>query len=557
GLVHQYMGPRDEVEAKLCKIWAEVLGLERVGIYDNFFEIGGDSILSIQITHKARADKLYFKVKDIFDRLTVANLSQIVNTNIFLHIKTPYMRIEGCVKLLPIQHWFFERNFTNLNHFNLSVFLELNKDIDFEIFQQALDIIVDYHDILKVHFVKNTNSSWKQVYLNNINRSVKWKTVDLHIEEDLDLIKEIKYHAIIAQKSLNIENGDLIQGVFFNCLLNKRNYFFWVIHHLVVDAISWSIILEDLNTAYNDLLFKRNLSLPVKTHSYQQWSNALYEYSQSPMLNTERAYWMNIINQFSLLPVDKNSGVLSIAGMNTINKELDENETLNLLKKVSMYKSEFKNLLLTALVLAFGDWKGSYKLSLFLEAHGREDTIGLDVSRTVGWFTTLFPINLKLSNPQNISLSINQITEILKNIPNKGIGYGVLRYLVPNSQNLSPEIDKNILIFNYLGQWDKSYAKSNNFHLSNEDVALNIDNNNQSYSLIKLNIAIINGRLTIYWGYSRKHYLKDTMEKLVYDFLENLKKITISPPTETNLNNIDLDLVDIDQVTLLKQIIEA
>ena len=301
------------------------------------------------------------------------------------------------------------------------------------------------------------------------------------------------------------------------------------IHHLVVDGVSWRILLEDLEQAYQTLKKGKPPSLAAKTHSYQQWAQALTTYAQSQNLHQQVDYWRTVQNDVRPLPVDFK--VKSPTGFTSgmIHTSLNPEETTALLQMVpKAYRTQINDILLTALTLAVGDWTKTYELFLDLEGHGREDIIqDIDLSRTIGWFTSIFPVYLKITNPQDLGEAIKTIKEVLRSIPHKGIGYGILKYLIPNEplslkdNTLHPSIS-----FNYLGQWDNTLdQKEKLFTFTSQSSGQSIDLNNLLPHLLSINSEVRQGVLHIFWDYSTGHYKTETINTLAQGFITRLQQL--------------------------------
>jgi non-ribosomal peptide synthase protein (TIGR01720 family) len=319
-----------------------------------------------------------------------------------------------------------------------------------------------------------------------------------------------------------------MRAVLFDCGKAKPQRLLIVIHHLMVDGVSWRILTEDLERLYSQLLKGETPSLPPKTHSYQQWTKALNEYAISQNLQKELSYWHRIEDRLKPLPVDFNHGPASGTAACTIAVSLTEKETTDLLQHVpKAYRTQINDILLTALVLAIGDWTKEYTVSLSLEGHGREDIIkDIDLSRTVGWFTSIFPVYLNIENPDNLGDAIKAVKETLRQIPHKGIGYGILSYLGQNTaSSIAPHSSQPTLSFNYLGQWDNTTSQKGLFTFARESAGLCVSDKNDSTHLLNINSEIKGGTLNLCFTYSHNHYHNQTIEHLALTFINKLKQL--------------------------------
>jgi non-ribosomal peptide synthase protein (TIGR01720 family) len=557
----EYIAPRTEVEQQLSEIWSEVLKVKNIGIHDNFFKIGGDSIISIQVVARSRQKNIYFSVKDLFNCPTIAELATLAKFEIKESVFKAFQgKVVGDILLTPIQKWFFEKDFCFKSHFNQATLLELGYKVDISLLKETCKKLISHHDMLTASYYRNSSGVWQQKCEYTEEGFKDWLEVDLSKIVDNNLSQEIEEYSTKAQASLDIENGVLVKIVFFNCGPNRLNRLLLVIHHLVVDGVSWRILIEDLNTIYNQLVRNEDISLPMKTHSYQQWSFSLQKYANSVEIKDEITYWHNVEPFDYILPTDFDRGYATVSQMKSLLLCLNEIETLNLLQRVpKAYRTQINDILLTALVLSMGEWQGHYKVNLSLEGHGREEIIkNIDLSRTVGWFTSIFPVYLSLDKPEDLGESLKQVKEELRRIPNKGIGYGVLKYLSSEQIDLLKGCNYPRISFNYLGQWDNTLIEDSLFKFAKEFTGESVCGENESPYLIDINAEVIQGRLNVYWGYSTQHYNLESMEKLSLNFISKLKLLIEHCCQENNFGytSSDFSLVNLDQAMLVKQMIE-
>lgn len=276
---HPFVPPENDLEKALQECWTEVLGIKEIGIHDNFFELGGDSIISIQLVSKARQKGIQFEIKELFLNSTIAKLASIATW------KKPEVQIKKTeshadeIPLTPIQHWFFQQNLKNSSQYNQSVLLQLKQRIDLNIMRQALDYVVNYHDVFRFRYEK-LNGVWHQFYSREPAK-VAFESCDI-----LEMEKKIE----TLEASLDIENGPLIRAAVFDGN-GSRQKMFLAAHHLIIDGVSWRILLEDLEMVYKQLADRKPPSLPAKTSSYFDWSMSLQKYAQSAELKKEIPYW--------------------------------------------------------------------------------------------------------------------------------------------------------------------------------------------------------------------------------------------------------------------------
>ncbi|MFL9459672.1 non-ribosomal peptide synthase/polyketide synthase [Scytonema tolypothrichoides VB-61278_2] len=526
GLVEQsFVAPRNHIEEILTQIWAEVLRVKQVGIHDNFFELGGDSILSIQILAKAKQAGLQLTLKQLFGNQTIAQLAAVAGTVKAIEVEQGL--ITGTLPLTPIQHWFFEQNLSQPHHFNQAFLLSVPSDLKPELLKQALQQLLVHHDALRLCFTQS-EFTWQQIH-STPNDNVAFSQIDLSALPESEQQAAIEANAASLQASLNLSEN-LVQVAFFALGIDKRARLFIAIHHLVIDGVSWRILLEDLQTAYQQLAQGQAIVLPAKTTSFKDWSYKLTEYAQSETLKSEVVYWLNESrSSVPSIPIDCMRGINTVASTSTVLVSLNEIETLALLQDVpKAYNTQINDVLLTALVLVLRRWTNSNRALFNLEGHGREDIIdGVDLSRTVGWFTTIFPVLVELEATENPVDALKSVKEQLRAIPNKGIGYGLLRYLSQDSEIVTKlqAFPPAQISFNYLGQFDRVLNTSTWMQLANESAGVEHSLNNNRAHLIDISSIISEERLQINWIYSKNVHQHATIENLAREFVKTLQEL--------------------------------
>ncbi|EGO65810.1 non-ribosomal peptide synthetase [Acetonema longum] len=510
----EYMAPRDETEEILARIWQEVLKVERVGLKDHFFALGGDSIKAIQVLSRLNQYGLKLEMKDLFKHPAIGELSGYVKAT---SRKAVQAVVEGDIGLTPIQHWLFEQSFTDKHHFNQAVMLYRREGFDEAALRSVFVRLAEHHDALRIVA--------KEGRL--FNRGTE---AGLYTLETLDLREAENFREIMAaesgrlQRSMDLYNGPLVKAKLYQA--RDGDHLFLVIHHLVVDGISWRILLQDLFQGYTQALSQEAITFADKTDSFKEWSERLAAYADSRELLQEVPYWAGL-EAIEVKPLikDQSVAVRSYREHNTVQVKLTEEETATLLKRANAaYHTEINDLLLTALGLAVREWTGDARILINLEGHGREEIIrGVDVSRTVGWFTAQYPVILDMSGERELACRIKSVKESLRQIPNKGIGYGILKYLTSPGYkaalqfNLQPEIS-----FNYLGQFD---GGNDGFAIEELTAGDCVSPDMESPYAIDINGMVAQGRLTLNFTYSRDEYGAATIEAVAAGFRKHLIRV--------------------------------
>ncbi|MDZ7949848.1 type I polyketide synthase [Nostoc sp. DedQUE09] len=528
-LDNDYVAPRNEVEQTIANIWQELLGIEQVGIDDNFFELGGDSVLGIQVS--ARAAKAGYRLapQQLFEHQTIAELAEVTSTKQI--VQTEQGLVTGSLPLTPIQHWFFEQNLSKPDHWNMAFFVEIMQAINPVLFEQAWQHLFIHHDALRLRFIPS-ESGWQQVN-NGLEKQVNLIHRDLSALSP-DVQKSLmEATATELQASLNLSDGPIVRGVLFDLGVNKSSRLLIIIHHLAVDFGSWRILLEDLETAYQQLRQGKAIQLPQKTTSFKQWSERLKEYAQSAELQKRlNSCLSERYKQVYRLPIDYPGGINTVASGESVSVALTETETQALLQEVlAVYRTNTQEVLLTTLVQAFKQWTGIKWLLFNTEEDARDgNTIieNVDVSRTVGWLTTLYPVLLDLEGAENPGDALKAVKEQFRNISSRTIDHGVLRYLSEDTTLTEKmrSLPQAEVFFLYLGQFGKSFDQSSMLRPTEESTGSAYSLQGTSPHLLGVT-AWVNeeGQLRLEFGYSTNLHRRETIEKLSHSFVEALKSL--------------------------------
>lgn len=568
------VAPRTREEGIILDIWKQLLGLDQVSIFDNFFELGGDSILSIQVTSRANQAGLQITPRQIFEKQTIAELAAqaVIGAGDIVTTQTRQGPVHGASPLTPVEHWFFEQKLPNPSHFNQSVMFEVKQTLDPVILEKTLVQLMNHHDALRSCF-KQTDTGITQFILDSdeLTRKVPFEYVDLEGISPEEVKQAIEAKAEGTQSSLDIFRGPLLRLVYFNLGPGKPGRLLFVIHHLVVDGVSWRILLEDLQNVYLQVSQLSEaaevVQLPAKSTSYQFWAQELNQYAQSPEASQELDYWKRITNlSGDKIAIKEISKIANLVGSTQVFRDaLSVEETRLLLQEVpAVYSSEINDVLLAALVLAYRDWNiangsipeviGETSLFLTLEGHGREDIFpGIDLSRTVGWFTSIYPVRLTIRDFDGPGEVIKKVKEQLRQIPRHGIGYGILRYLRDNNKEDLGDFDLPDISFNYLGQVDRTLT-SNLFGSAPESSGHPIDPNGQRAHLIEIDGGVVGGRLGMSWSYSENIFQAATIAALAGKYMNSLRSLIehCMSPEAGGFTASDFPLAGMDQASLDK-----
>jgi non-ribosomal peptide synthase protein (TIGR01720 family) len=529
-LEQELVSPRNPVESLLASIWAEVLRLEQVGIHDNFFELGGDSILSIQVIARANQAGLRLAPKDLFQHQTIAELAAVVETA--PRIAAEQGLVAGAVPLTPIQHWFFEQELAEPQHWNQALWLEGPPTLDPAVLEQALQHVLRQHDALRLCFTR-TASGWYQQHA-DLDGTGQLCRFDLSRIPAGEQLAALEAKASELQVSLDLARGPLMRMGFFDLGPYQSPRLLWVIHHLVVDGVSWRILLEDLQTAYHFLSQSQPVRLPPKTTSFQHWATRLHALAQTAAVAAELPYWRTQLSASDApLPLDAPATAERIteATLGMVEERLSVQETEALLHQVPhAYHTQITEILLAALLQTCAAWTGVPRLRVDLEGHGREDLFAeVDLSRTVGWFTSLFPLRLELAaqmltQPGEL---LKAVKEHVRQVPEHGLGFGLLRYLCQEEALSTPlrAWPSAEISFNYLGQFDQVVGAGALWRLAQESAGPLRGGQNRRPYLLEVSALVVEGQLRVEWHYSRQVHRRETIEGIAQRYLEALRTL--------------------------------
>ena len=377
-----------------------------------------------------------------------------------------------------------------------------------------------------------------------------FERIDISYCGETEIAETLSAEAARLHRSLNLQTGPIIRVALFDGGDKTESYLLIVIHHLAVDEVSWGVLLEDLETAYGQIAAGNGVSLPLKTTSFKSWAERLAEFARSTTIEEEIDYWTSRVSQpVAKLPVDK-WGSNSVASRRTVSVSLTADETRAVLQELpTKHRTQINEVLLAALAGTFTAWAGTSSFLVDLEGHGREHLFeGVDLARTVGWFTAIFPVSLNIGNSSTPVAGLRAVKEQLRAIPNRGIGYGMLRYLSGNGEvaDRLSRLPQAEVRFNYLGQRDTFLASSNMFapwsavpwhhfgqsgaKASHSREALETGGEAQSPKgergyLLNVISSVTNGQLRFDWTYSENIHARKTIESLADTCLAALRAL--------------------------------
>ena len=520
----EYSPPGSDIERLLVEIWEQVLGHPPIGVNDNFFTSGGDSIKAIQIS--ARMNRKGYKVgiRDIFQNPTIARLAPFIKKIEHITAQTP---VTGAVPLTPIQVDFFQNHKSEPHHFNQAIMFYSKESLDEQIIKAIFFKLQEHHDALRM--VYNYEQEQEEISQANLDIELSPDIRVYDFRKQKDAIATLEEEANKIQTSINLKTGPLMKVGLFH--LDDGDRLLIVIHHLVVDGVSWRILSEDIDILY--LQYKKGdpLNLPPRTDSFKTWAERLVQYAGDPLFLKEKIYWAALESQrITPIPKDFTEETNFRKDVEKLSFNLEEKETHLLLTRAhEAFGTEINDLLLTALGMGIKRTFGIEKIAIALEGHGREEIFtDVDIKRTVGWFTVVYPVILDFSNDirrQDLGRQIKEIKEYLHRVPSRGIGYGILKYLTIQDHkeglhfNLKPQ-----LIFNYLGQFN-SDTREMSFRIAAEAPGHMTGSLTSREFELDVQGIIAGNRLFMTISYNQKQYRRTTIETLINHYRETLTHI--------------------------------
>lgn len=524
-------------ETLILEACRRVMGRKELTLADDFFHLGGDSIRALQIVSHLYRNGYQLQVKDLFTYPVLESLA--------LRLKplAPVIdqgAVSGWMPFLPIQHDFFDRNLKVPSHYNQSVVIGSAGRFDPVIAAQAVALLQSHHDALRLVFPEGGNGRQfinEQIFVSQL------EIVDLVTDPDR-FQEEIQ----LLQRSFNLETGPLFKAVLYR--LPGIDQLLLTAHHLVVDGVSWRILLEDFESAYHAISRGEHVALPAKSASVKAWAEALEAYAGSWSFVRDHGYWLEPGRlDIPALAPDAPEGA---EGRGRFQFELDE-ETTTLLLTVAntAFHTETNDLIVAALAQAIGSTWGAENLGMMFEGHGREEIIpDLPVHRSVGWFTSLYPVVLP-ARSGDWAAQVKLTKEGLRRIPFKGIGYGLLRYR--GDVAMDPLPTGGMVLYNYLGQFDAGPANSRfNVSLDAGDVS---DPGEPSRFGLTVTGMVAGGKLGLHIEYDRSRFADESVGSLQIAFRSTLQEIirfcsnrNDSEMTPADLSYRNLSLHDLENI---------
>lgn len=521
------VAPRTEAERMLGEVWQTVLRVDEVGVHDNFFALGGDSIRAIEVMSLAAASGLRLQPNQLFQHQSLAELAAVATEadDEDVAVCLPEQgEVTGPVHLTPIQRSFVSVGDPRRDYQTQYLALEITADLPAEIIGTAIDHLVRHHDVLRTRLAFDGEAWTQTVETYRPEDRLVRAAVD-----DLDVGALLDDYATRAAESLDPVAGRMVRAVYLE-RHGARPVLLVIIHHLCVDAVSWRILTEDLDSVCRQLLDGRtDPVLPAKTTSFQAWAGRLHDLAGSPELADEARQWRSMLpRELPSLPRDGvvTSDRRTYGDTEQFESMISHDTTRALIEEVpDVYRTQVNDVLMTALTLAFGTWTGSPRLLVDLEGHGREPLFDdVDLTRTVGWFTSVFPVYLDLPDSADVGGCLIAVKETLRAVPRRGIGFGLLRHVRADEHRID-DLPQAEVLFNYLGRIDTPSGGDALVRQVPDPLrAGNAPGRPRTYP-VEAYARIQDGRLVVHWSYDRTLYDRSRVEGAAGDFTRALERI--------------------------------
>lgn len=541
----EYVAPRNREEEELVQVAGQVLGIERLGMKDNFFHIGGDSIKAIQIASKLNDKGLRIKEKDILSHPILEEMSLYIE-NCSLKNNTDQGPCKGEIVHTPIISWFLSQGFANINYYNQSFLIKFMEETGPDKLEAILNELVRHHDSLRINY----DAKEGRIFYNDshIQSGIKLDVIDLSMYTELEQNTVLKETGEKQKSGFDIGKDLLIKACLFD-LGQRGKRLLLTAHHLVVDGVSWRILLEDMNMLYRKIVKDEKVASLKRTHSYQRWAEGLN--GMAKRAKGEVEYWRDVVSSEFEFPTDHGFNETHGTNMQTVICVLDSETTQKLFKEANFaYGTDTNDLLISSLYMAIRHITGKNEIVIETEGHGRED-IGedIDISRTVGWFTSIYPVKL-VSAGNDIPEVIKSVKEQMRRIPRKGINFGVLKYL----SKCIADNGKRHIRFNYLGDFG-TLSGNGLFDIAREDCGSDWDKSNRITALMEINTVVRHKEMEILLTYNGNEFTESTVKDFLDCYTSCIRKVaahctsretkefTPSDFDAANLSEEDLDIL--------------
>ncbi len=525
--------PRSEEERILLEIWQYILSTDDIGIHDNFFQIGGDSILAVQAVTRAKQAGLMLEPRQMAKHQTIAALAAVVGETAAVRVEKGLLT--GPVPMSPSQHQLLDMDLPDPSFHNHAFLLALHRRLEGSIVERMAHHLLVHHDALRLRLRIGEEGRWEQIYAGWDATQPAFSEIDLGVVNESARQAVLQAAATQIQYALDLSRGPLMRFALFRQGSGDSDRLLIVVHHLLIDGTSWQIIMDDMHTLYQQIAAGEDPRLPPKTTSFRELIHHLGEHSRSAERQGELSYWLaDELAEISPLPVDNPQGKnISALGRN-LSFFLDPERTRVLCQEApKILDVTIEELLLTALLRTFKSWTGNRSLLMEFITNGRRPPFDdVDLSRTVGWISASYPLRLEVGEDDDLE-RIRSIRDQYRAVPNAGAGYGPLRYLC--SEEVSARLrgqPRPEVLFIYWGRLDPLQSEISTLFELAEDVRQTTHPRFPRPWLFLVSFAIIHEQLRFTIMYGGEQYRSATIRQLGNGFLEAMRSLLAAARSE-------------------------
>ncbi|MFF2888656.1 amino acid adenylation domain-containing protein [Paenibacillus sp. NPDC057967] len=505
---------RNDAEHALLHVLGELLGIRPIGIRDNFYHLGGDSIKAIQVASRLNGMGYGMKVKEILGSPVIEEMAGFMKP-LSEGMRYSQTQAEGSISPWPIASWFLRQNFQERGHYHQSVLLAFKQEATIAELEHVLQKLVEHHDSLRIAYVPDRNSFH---YANDPDHKVQVSFLSLTDCSDEEQAVGMARIAEAVKGAFDLQEGRLLQGCLFDLGASGKRLLL-AAHHLAVDGVTWRILLEDLAMGLQQLRAGKPVKLQDKTASVQAWSEQLHQYR---LPDEERSYWRSVASGLRTIPSDIEDGRDDMESARTVSFELTEEETGRLLRDAhSAYGTKPMDVFIAALGQSLFEQFKQDQVGIELEGHGREPLgDSVDITRTAGWFTSLYPLKL-MNTSSSLPAWIKAVKEQLRQVPSNGIGFGLLQ----QRGDIPVEYGADKLVrFNFMGDFDSEF-RNEWFHLAEESSGAESGRRNALTALIDIHAIVVRSKLRVSATYSANRFLSSTVESWMQAYRNRLAAV--------------------------------
>ncbi|HEX2095588.1 MAG TPA: amino acid adenylation domain-containing protein [Longimicrobiaceae bacterium] len=516
GLAGAYVAPRTTVEERLAEIWRDALGVALVGVDDSFHELGGDSLLAIRVSARARETGIGITPRQVLEHPTIAELARLAGSPSRSGAEQGV--VTGPVPLTPPQRAFFDREPVHPHHFNVAALYRVRRTLTAAQVEEVARRLLEHHDALRLRF-RREGAGWRQ-HLAPPAEPVPAGWVDLSRAPPEEQRRLLERAAAMLQESLDLSRGPIARLVYFHRGPGRAGRLLVLVHHLALDQVSAEILREDLELACTRALRGEDILLPAKTTSFRHWVERLEEHARSAVVREEWTYWLDESwRRVPPLPVDHPGAENTFGSARVARRALGAERTLRLLREVPQrYGTGVPAVLLTALLRAVERWSGEAALLVGVVDHGRRELFeGMDLSRTVGLLSTGYPVRLGVDPGTMPAEALLRVQSRLDGVPGWGMGYGLLAYLSgesPAARALRDLLPRVQVFFNYYGQ-AAPIAPGGLLAGAEEATGPICDPRERRHYLLYFDAFVADDRLHLVCEYSENLHRRATIERLM------------------------------------------